>query len=350
MTVMRPMRMRRGVVPVATGLACLAAAATLTWAVAPGGRGMPVGADETQHLAGTAGLLLNPVALGTGDVKKAVLRDVPVTSDRIVSLLAGRDAVAQVSDVRNLDVDGTTMGAWVATYVVDRTSLEAATDAPKSWQVPPHQGLTVRWPAGAEPKDYVGWLNPTRKSAPITYVREETVAGQRAYVYQIDSEPEALVDDLVRARLPWAVSTATMAGLAADASLSADERAQLDAVPGRDDHMSDVDYTYEIAATYWVEPATGTVLRTEQREIQRVGPVLSDRTLALVPIYDVSLTSTDASVREASERADAAKRRMMVYGAVPWLRVILLILGGAGVLAGARLMVRRPRTGSGDAG
>jgi hypothetical protein len=33
---------------------------------------------------------------------------------------------------------------------------------------------------------------------------------------------------------------------------------------------------------------------------------------------------------------------MTLYGIVPWARVILLILGGAGVVAGARLMVRRP--------
>jgi hypothetical protein len=304
---------------------------------------MPLEADETRHLAGTAKLLLNPVAVGTGDVRKAVLHDVPVTSDRIVSLLASRDRVAQVSDVRNLNANGATVGAWSATYVLDRTSLEATTDAPKSWQVPPHEGLTVRWPAGAEPKDYVGWINPTRTTTPITYKREETLAGKRAYVYQMASEPEALVDDLVRARLPWAVSTPTMAGLAADASLSADDRAQVGAALRSAEGMTDVDYTYQITATYWVEPATGTVLKTEQREIQRVGPVLSDRTLAVVPIYDVSLATTDASVQEAAERADAAKRRMtLCCTALPWIRVILLIVGGTGIVAGARLIARRP--------
>ena len=340
MTVMRSARMRRGAVVVTTGLACLATAATLTWAVVPG---MPVEANETRHLAGTAKLLLDPVAVGTRDVKNAVLRDVPVTSDRIVSLLASRDRVAQVSDVRNLNANGATVGAWAATYVLDRTVIDAATDAPKSWQVPPHEGLTVRWPAGAEPKDYVGWINPTRKTTPITYKREETLAGQRAYVYQMASEPEALVDELVCARLPWAVSTATMAGMAADASLSPDERTQLEAALRPADSMTEVDYTYQITATYWVEPVTGTVLKTEQREVQRLGPVLADRTLAVVPIYDVSLATTDASVREASERADAAKTRMTLSGTVaPWVRVILLILGGTGIVAGARLMRRRP--------
>jgi len=60
----------------------------------------------------------------------------------------------------------------------------------------------VSWPVGAQPKNYVGWINPTRKTTPITYLREESVAGQRAYVYQISSDPAALVDELVRPGCP----------------------------------------------------------------------------------------------------------------------------------------------------
>jgi hypothetical protein len=302
-------------------------------------RGLPPEGDETRHLAGTAKVLLNPVALSTGDVKKAVLRDIPVASDRTVSVLASRDRAAEVSDVRSLNVDGSIAGVWEATYVVDRTSLAPTTDGPKSWQVSPHEGLTVRWPVGAEPKDYGGWISPTRTTTPITYLREETLAGQRAYVYQISSEPAPLVDDLVRARLPWAVPTAMMAGLAADASLTPEQQAQVAAAPSREDGMTDIDYTYQLTATYWVEPDTGTVLRTDQREIQKVGPILSDSTLAVVPIYDVSLASTDASVKDAADRAAAAKSRIMLYGTVaPW---ILAVLGGAGIAAGILLMTRR---------
>ena len=322
------------------GLVCLVAAAALAWTVAPGLRGLPLEADETRHLAGTAKVLLNPVALSTGDVKKAVLRDTPVTSDRVISVLSSRDRVAQVSDVRSLDADGATLAAWEATYVVDRTSLEAATDAPKSWEVEPHEGLTVSWPVGAQPRDYVGWLNPTRTTTPITYLREETIGDQQTYVYQISSEPVALVDDLVRARLPWGMSTVTLAGLAAEASLSPAERAELAAVLPQIDSWTDIDYTYQLTATYWVEPETGMVLRTEQREIQRVGPVLDDGTIAVVPVYDVSLASTDAGVTEASERATAEKTRITLYGtAAPW---ILVVLGGAAIVTGALLMARRP--------
>jgi hypothetical protein len=330
--------MRQGLVLATAGLACLIAAAALAWTVAPGMRGLPPEGDETRHLAGTANLMLNPVALSTGDVKKAVLRDTPVTSDRVISVLSSRDRVAQVSDVRSLNVDGSTVGVWEATYAVDRTSLEAATDAPKSWTVAPHEGLAVSWPVGAQPKDYVGWLNPTRTTTPITYLREEAIAGHRTYVYQIATEPAALVDDLVRARLPWAMSTAVM-GKLAEVSLSPGERTQLAAALPRVDRMSDIDYTYQLTATYWVEPDTGTVLKTEQREIQRVGPVLPDRTLAVVPISDVSLASTDASVQEAADRAEEAKTRITWYGTVaPW---ILVILGGTGIVTGGPLIARR---------
>jgi len=135
----RSPRARRGVVLATAGLACLAAAAALTWTVTPGLRGLPLEVDDTQHLAGTATVLLNPVAFSTGDVKKAMLRDIPVTSERVVSVLASSDRAAQVFEVRSLDVDGATVAAWDGTYAVDRTSLQASTDTPKTWQTSPHE-------------------------------------------------------------------------------------------------------------------------------------------------------------------------------------------------------------------
>jgi len=130
-----------------------------------------------------------------------------------------------------------------------------------------------------------------------------------------------------------------MTALAAEAPLSPDERTQLAAALQPGAGLSDVDYTYQITATYWVEPQTGTVLKTDQREIQRVGPVLSDQTLAVVPIYDVSLASTAASVEEAAARAAAAKERIRLYGtAAPW---ILVAFGVTGIVAGTLLMARR---------
>jgi hypothetical protein len=332
-------RLRQGVALATAGLACLVTAAGLAWKVGPGTRELAVGAEESRHFAGTAKVLLNPTGLSTGDVRKAVLRDTPVTSDRIITVLANRNHVAQVSDARSLNVDGATLGVWDATYVVDRTTREAATDAPPSWQVPKHEGLTASWPAGAEKKNYVAWISPTTTSAPITYLREETIAGHRAYVYQIATEPTLLVDELVRARLPWAMSTVTLADLAAHASLTADERAQLRAALPGGDYMHDIDYTYQLMATYWVEPDTGTVLKTDQREVQKVGPILDDKTLAVVPIYDVSLTSTDASVKEAADRAASLKRQILWYGTLaPW---ILVMIGGIGIVTGGLLIMRR---------
>jgi hypothetical protein len=341
MTVTRPSRIRRGIALVSTGIVCLGTAGALVWAVAPDMRGLPTEGDDTRHLAGTAHVLLDPVALSSGDAKKALLKDTPVTSDRVISVLSTKDGAAQVSDVRSLNMNGGIEAAWEASYSVDRTTLEAAADAPENWEVAEHQGLTVGWPVDAQPRDYVGWINPTRTTAPNTYEREETVAGQRAYVYQVSTEPEMLVDDLVRARLPWAMSTAMVADLATEAAVSAEDRARLAAVLPREDDLYDVDYTYQLAATYWVEPETGMVLKTENREIQRMGPILEDSTLAVVPISDVSLASTEASVQEMAERAEAEKRRVTLYGTA--LPAVLAVLGTAGIVGGGLLLARRPR-------
>lgn len=342
---MRTQSQRWGMVLGSTGALLLIGAAVMAGTVLPASKELPAGQNQTRQLSGTAKVLLNSIELGLGNLKDAVRKDLPATGEQTTAVLATSGHQAAVADARTLVVDGTAAGVTHQTYAVDRDSLEASRAHPDSWQVPAHQGLTVSWPSDAQPKDYVRWLNATGSATPMTYVREETLAGLKTYVYEVHSEPAVITDNLVRARLPWAMPSRTLTQLAQDLPLTADERSRLAAALPRTNEMTDIDYTYELSATFWVEPATGQIIKAERHEIQRVGPIQDDKPVAVVPVYDVSLGYTDASVREAAAEALHAKNRMTLYAiGVP----AVAVLGGACVIAGIGVFVsdRRKRRGS----
>ena len=86
--------------------------------------------------AGTARALLNPTAVATGDMRNALLTNVPVTADRTVKVNATDGDTAQVTDSRTLTANGQPVGQTEVTYAVDRTTLEAAPPA-SGWTVTP---------------------------------------------------------------------------------------------------------------------------------------------------------------------------------------------------------------------
>src|SRR5687767_3656512 len=132
-----------GVGLAAIGVLFVVIATTLALVVAPSRKQLPADVDESRQLSGTAKILIDPVALALGNMNSAVRRDVPVTGEQTVAVLNTEGEAALVSDVHTLSVAGTPVSTTQGNYAVDRTSLEATADHPESWEVTPHQGLTV---------------------------------------------------------------------------------------------------------------------------------------------------------------------------------------------------------------
>jgi len=330
-----------GIGLVVLGVLCLAAAAVLAWVVVPQRKQLPADTDTTRQYTGTAKVLLNPQALATGDLRNALLTNVPVTAQRTVKALATDGDAAQVSDARVLNTaTGQRIGGTEATYAVDRTSLEAATNVPSGWTVTPHQGLTVSWPIGAKQQDYTGWVNETQSTTPLRYVRQDTKGGLATNVYQANTQAAMIKDEQVLGTLPKALPVSALAALTSVLPIPAEAQAQLAQVmPSLSDPVP-LSYTYESTSTFWVEPTTGIVVDIQREEIRKAAIGLpSGGALASLPVYDVTTAFTQQSVTGAAQDAQDKKNSIEMYGTT--LPLILLIVGLIALVVGAVLLIAR---------
>lgn len=327
------------------GVLCLAAAAILAWAVVPSKKELPADTNTTRQFTGTAAILLNPQAIAAGNLQGALLTNLPVAAQRTVKVLATDGDQAEVSDARTLTTaDGQPLGQTSVNYAVDRKSLEAASSPPSDWQVTDHEGLTVSWPIGTNKQDYPGWVNDTKSTTTLRYVREESKNDVNTYVFQAQTEAAPIKDEQVLGTLPKSLPAGTLSTLASALPIPDEIKAQLaQLLPQLGDPIS-LSYTFQTNSTYWVEPTTGIVVDLERKETRNVGLGLpSGGVLPVAPVYDVSTSFTDQSVTDAVDEATDKKNQIQAYGTT-W-PLILLIVGILAILAAVALFLvsrRRP--------
>jgi hypothetical protein len=333
-----------GIVLAVVGLVCLIAAGILAWVVVPEQKELPADTNTTRQLTGTAKVLLVPAALVTGDLRAALQTNVPVGATQTVKVVATSDDNAQVTDTRALTTSGgQPVAQSSASYAINRTTMEAATGYPSSWQVTPHQGLTISWPIGAKQQDYTGWVQDTQSTTNLKFFKEDTREGVNAYVYTAESQPAPIKDPQVLALLPQELPQSTVGALLGALPIPAEIKAQLAPVLPQLGDPIKLAYTYQVVASYWVEPTTGIVVHVQQQEIRKVGLSLpGGGAMAAVPIYDVSTAFTEQSTKDAVNEANSAKNKIKTFGTtLPW---ILGVLGVLTLIAGVVLIVagRRP--------
>jgi hypothetical protein len=327
-----------GVAAAVLGVLCLAAAAILAWVVVPKQAQLPGDTNVTRQYAGTAKLLLNAQALAGGQLSQAVLRNIPITAQRTVQVVATDGSAAQVRDSRTLaTANGQQLGGTQTTYAVDRKTLEPPSSYPTSWNVTQQQGLTVSWPFGSEKADYTGWVNETQSTTPIKYLREENRKGVDTYVYQANPAAAPIKDPQVLATLPQALPVSALSALASALDIPDELRAKLaQALPALTQPVP-LTYTYEAQSTYWVSPATGEVVDTQREEIRKAGLSLpsGQSIAAVIPIYDVTTAFTDDSAKTAAQDANDNADKIQLYGTT--LPLILLIVGIVALIIAALL-------------
>ncbi|HEX6498847.1 MAG TPA: porin PorA family protein [Micromonosporaceae bacterium] len=339
-------RTRLGIGLAVIGLLCLAAAAILRWAVLPSQARLPADENTARQYQGTAKVLVDPRALSTGDLRAALVTNAPVTAQRTVKTLATSGDVAEVQDVRTLTGGGRTLGQTTATYAVDRTTLAASPTHPADWNVTPAQGLTVSWPIGAEKKDYTGWVQETRSTTTLKYLRQEARQGVDTYVYQATTDPAPIKDPQVLDTLPRSLPVSTLTALSGAASIPPDVQAQLARLlPGLANPVP-LSYTYQSQSTYWVQPTTGIVVDTQREEIRKAGASVAGKPVAAVlPVYDVSTAFTGQSAKAAATDAQDKADKINLYGDT--LPLILLIVGAIVLVVGLALLLLTRRSGGG---
>jgi DUF3068 family protein len=233
-----------GIAVAIVGVLCLATAAILAWVVVPAVKVLPADTNTTRAFSGNAAVLLNPTALAAGDLRGALVTNVPVSAERVVKVTATDGDTARVVDSRSLTAQGTQVGRTEVTYAVNRKSLEAAS-APSGWSVTPHQGLTVSWPIGAEQRDYTAWVNETQTTTPAKYARTESKGGVQTYVYEVNAPAAPINDPQVLGALPQSIPVPVLTGLLSSLPIPDALKAQLaQALPNLGGGDVPLSYTY----------------------------------------------------------------------------------------------------------
>ncbi len=324
------------------GLLGLALAAIL--ASTGSNRELPTDFNAQRGLSGTAASLLDQQALQSGDFDGALQSDVDVDGQWTTRVVETSGDNARVLSERSLSVDGSALGTSSHFYAVNRQSMEPASGAPDSWDVTPHQGLVVGFPAGAEQRDYSGWVSDTQTTAPIRFVREEEREGMNTFVYQSDVPATPIRDQDVLSSMPSSLTRAQLQGLVAssDLPLADDQRQALtQALPGLPDQVP-LNYTYQATTTYWVDPTSGQIIDLQQQQIRNAtigGP--GGAVLANLPVFNVNTQFTPDAVTAAANQAESLGNTMGGGGrAWPW---VLGTLGAIALLAGLLGLLARRR-------
>ena len=161
--------------------------------------------------------------------------------------------------------------ASIDIFAEDRVTAEAVEDKNLPADAVPHEGLINKFPFDVQKKTYPFWDGDVGKAVDIDYKGTKELFGLTTYEFQytVTDVPILIAPD--------------------DPATPED-----DAIPG----------IYENAVTVYVDPKTGSIVKSGQHQLQ----YLDDGT----PVADVTLTQTDASVKDAVDEAKAAGTALTV--------------------------------------
>lgn len=327
---------RSAIVMLVVGALLLAAAAATRFLAYPALDQLPYNFDRTAVYSGT-GSFLNPSALQSGNAANALLLNQDVTVNRHVKVTSTHDSTAVVSDdISGQLTNGTKVLSLDHTWAIDRKTMLAA-PAPSGVTVDPHQGITIGFPIDVQQRDYDYWDSNTQQTVPAKYQRAESYSGRNAYVFTV-SVTGQVKDPKLLASLPTALPKAllqTLAGLLPPAA-----QAQLQAAGPSLPAQIPLSYTSANSETAWIDSDTGLPLNVQQQQTVTAGLSLSGSAVPLLPVLQLSIKNTPASVSQAANDAKNYSEGLSAVGT--WVPIVLLVLGLL-FLALAVLLQRRRR-------
>lgn len=328
--------MRRGALLLTAGAVLLVAAgAVARYVVLPAVHQVPSDVDNTLRYSGKVSML-NPAALGAGDVSKLFLANVAVTAEqRVKAVSASGRTVVMSSDTTVKGPDGAAILTSSHVYALDRVTLEPA-PAPAGSNAEPHTGLALGFPLSPRQRDYQYWDATTQAAAPAKFAETDARGGRDAYVYTVHAEGP-VKDPRIQAMLPATLSKAVLPLVAA--SLPAALQQALARLLGGLPEAIPLSYTSTTDTIFWVDSATGIVLDVDQRQVikaQLSGP------LAAAPVpaaFDLSIRGTDETVKANADAAAQAQSDLLLVGT--YLPIGLGALGVVLLIVAIVVAVRR---------
>jgi hypothetical protein len=289
--------------------------------------------------------VVNPAALGSGNLAAAVTTGVPESLRRQVSVKQTAGNTALVRDSTTATASGRTIGSISSDYALSRTTFEATASHPSNWSITKATGLTFNWPLDAKQHNYTGWVPFTETTVPLRYVRQQPQDGINTNVYTATVPATPVRNPQVLHGLPTLLPVSLLpeivkAGLIPASVVSdlATAYPNASAVP--------VSYVYSSTSTYWVAPPTGIVVNAQTTERQVATIVLpGGRLVPVFPVLADSFAFTPSTVHSAVSDATNGSGTINTWAnAVP---IAAGLVGFVLVVAAALLWIRGRRHGVG---
>ena len=319
------------------GAAMLIAAALLSTYTAGKIRKIPLNIDQTLVSDGS-GTALDPASL-LGE-RVVVDKDVPLVSQQAMTVETPANAevvTLQVgTTVRRIDKqqDDGLLLAMVDTVTLDRRTAEAVSDDERpggSVQRPrtlgddkpatsiplPHEGLTYRFPFSTEKKSYPLFDPIAQKPFDANYEGEDDVNGLTTFRFTQNVGYDA------DGKLVEPIRYASLYDDDEDGEVTA--RAQLWGLPGDPYEPITMTRFYAAQRTFWVDPVSGTIVKTQERANHYYA---RDPLRPEVALADYKVTSTEQTVESQVAAARDERDRIAL-----WTRVLPISLGAAGLVA-----------------
>ncbi len=320
------------------GAALLIASLLLSTYTAGKIRKIPLTIDQTLVSSGT-GTALDPASL-SGE-QFVVNQNVPVVSQQAMTVEtpANADVVTvQVgTSVRRTDKqqDNGLLLAMVDTVTVNRSTAEAVSeddrpggsvqkprtigdDKPPTNIALPHEGLAYRFPYDTDKKSYAMFDPIAQKPYDATYDGEDDVNGLTTYRFTQNVGYDA------DGKLVEPIKYSSLYDNDEDGEVTA--RAALWGLADLDPYEPVTMTRYYAAQrTFWVDPVSGTIVKTQERANHYYA---RDPLKPEMAVVDYKVTSTEQTVE--SQVADARDERDRV---ALWSRVLPISLAAAGLVA-----------------
>lgn len=328
---------RSSIILLVVGALLLAGAGVMRFAVYPAFNQLPSDYDRTAYYSGT-GTFLNPAALASGNPANALLVNQPVTVTRHVKVTSTSGSTAVVSDeITGKLSNGTTVLSSNHVWAIDRTSMYAA-PPPSGTSVDPHQGITIGFPIGVQPRTYTYWDAGTQQAVPATFQRTEDYRGRSATVFTVNVSGRVKDPKLLSA-LPAALPSSVLGAVAG--LLPPSVQSLLRGLGGALPPTLPLSYTSANKITAWIDTGTGLPLNVQQQQTVTAGLSLGGGTQPLLPVLTYNIGNTNDSINQAVHDATSAGVALTLIGVTAPL--VLLILGVLAIALALFLTFRHRR-------
>lgn len=300
-------------------------------------RKIPLNIDTTLVSDGS-GAALDPASL-SGE-RFVVDRDVPLVAQEAITVETPANAEVvtfQVgSTLRRSDKqkDNGLLLAMVDTVTVNRSTAEAVSDDERpggSVQKPrtisddkpatnialPHEGLAYRFPFGTEKKSYPFFDPIAQKAFDANYDGEDDVNGLTTYRFTQNVGYDA------DGKLVEPIKYASLYDKNEDGEVTA--RAELWGVEGDPYEPITMTRFYAAQRVFWVDPVSGTIVKSEERANHYYARDPLKPELALA---DYRVTSTEQTVESQVAAARDERDRLAL-----WSRILPISLAATGLVA-----------------